>query len=111
MSINNQIELPELLENMYEQAQACMVYGCYHYPLFTLAMEELFRFGESSFREAVKEMGVPKKVCNQKNADLQSWAYEEDFIDDARMKQWSALRSLRNSTRGGFGYSTTLQPS
>jgi hypothetical protein len=62
--------VPDYLEQMFERAQGCAVYGCYHYPLFTLAVEELFRLKESALREAVRETGASKTVLKKSYADL-----------------------------------------
>ncbi|SNZ07420.1 hypothetical protein SAMN06265368_0939 [Cohaesibacter gelatinilyticus] len=73
-----------------------MVYGCYHYPLFTLGKEELFRFGESAFREAIKEAKPPQSLLKKRYADLQTWAHEEGLINDDEARRWNASRQLRN---------------
>jgi hypothetical protein len=98
LSIRHQIELPEMLQDMFDRARACMVYGCYHYPLFTLGSEELFRFGESAFREAIKEFGASKTVLEKPYAQLQKWAHDHGLTDDDAAKRWKASRFLRNTT-------------
>ena len=98
LSAKFEIELSEMLQDMFDRAVACMVYGCYHYPLFTLGFEEMLRFQESAFREAVKTTGASKTVLSKMYAPLQSWALEQGFLDDAHAKQWNASRSLRNAT-------------
>lgn len=98
LSVKHQIELPSMLQDMFDRAQACLVYGCYHYPLFTLGFEELFRFGESAFREAVKEFGASKTVVGKPYGQLQKWAHEQGLLDDDSERRWHASRSLRNST-------------
>ncbi|MEJ8560145.1 hypothetical protein QTO30_02060 [Yoonia sp. GPGPB17] len=90
--------VPDYLEQMFERAQGCAVYGCYHYPLFTLAVEELFRLKESALREAVRETRASKTVLKQSYADLLKWAYKENLIDQQRHDQWQAARELRNIT-------------
>ncbi|WP_417261441.1 hypothetical protein [Celeribacter sp.] len=96
LEITIDVELPEYLQNMFERAQACIVYGCYNYPLFTLGLEELFRFCESAFREAVKETGISTSKM-KRYVDFQEWALRENVIDEAAAKQWGAARRLRNS--------------
>lgn len=98
LSVTIDIDLPSYLQEMFERAQACMVYGCYHYPLFTLGHEELFRFGESAFREAIKETGASKTVIQKSYANLQKWANKENLIDSVEAERWSASRTLRNAS-------------
>jgi len=97
LSVTIDVELPDYLQEMFDRDQACIVYGCYHYPLFTLGIEELFRFGESAFREAIKESRPSKSVLRRTYADLQKWACEQGILDDVAAKRWSASRDLRNS--------------
>lgn len=97
LDVTLQVDLPPYLQEMFDRAQASMVYGCYHYPLFTLGIEELFRFGESAFLEAIKE-AAPNKSFKKKNyAALQKWALDDGLINDATAKRWDASRHLRNS--------------
>lgn len=98
LSIKPLVTLPTYLQDMFERAQGCMVYGCFYYPLFTLGIEELFRFSESALREAVKETGAPKSVQKMKYAPLIDWAHDNDFLTDSMHGRWHAGRSLRNST-------------
>lgn len=97
LDVSLEIDLPPFLTEIFDRAQASMVYGCYHYPLFTLGMEELFRFGESAFREAIKEAEPPSGLTKRRYADLQKWASEEGLIDNAAASRWNASRQLRNS--------------
>ena len=91
------VNLPEYLQGMFDRAKACIVYGCYHYPLFTLGVEELYRFGESAFREAVKETKPSDRILRSRFAALQKWALKQNLLDDESAKRWDALRKLRNS--------------
>ncbi len=90
--------LPEELVEIYSRAQACMVYGCYHYPLFTMGCEELFRFGESSARLAARE--IPEIETSRKTNFF--WLIETfkklKLIDEKGAVRWQATRSLRNSS-------------
>lgn len=97
LDVSLEINLPPFLAEMFDRAQASMVYGCYHYPLFTLGMEELFRFSESAFREAIKEAEPPRNLTKKRYVDLQEWASEEGLTDIATASRWNASRQLRNS--------------
>lgn len=97
LDVSIDVELPEYLQQMFDRAQACIVYGCYHYPLFTLGIEELFRFGESAFREAIKETKPSKSTLKKTYAEIQNWACEQGLLDNVSAKRWSASRDLRNS--------------
>lgn len=74
-----------------------MVYGCYHYPLFTLGIEELFRFGESAFNEAITKAGAPRKIAKGRYEQQQIWAHAQGIVSDEELKRWTASRALRNS--------------
>lgn len=97
LDVSLEIDLPPFLAEIFDRAQASMVYGCYHYPLFTLGMEELFRFGESAFREAIKEAEPPSGLTKKRYVDLQKWAFNEGLIDIAAASRWESSRQLRNS--------------
>ncbi|WP_170332312.1 hypothetical protein [Ruegeria arenilitoris] len=98
LSIKPSEALPAYLQDMFDRAQGSMVYGCFYYPLFTLGIEELFRFSESALREAVKETGALKSVQKMKYAPLIDWAHDNDLLTDSMHGRWHAGRSLRNST-------------
>lgn len=98
LSIEIQGSLPAALREIYEHAQSCMVYGCYHYSLFTLGSEELFRFNESALRAAISEMGASAAVLKKNYAKLIDWAKDEALIDPDSANRWHAGRQLRNST-------------
>ncbi|MCV6621851.1 MAG: hypothetical protein OIF51_08895 [Cellvibrionaceae bacterium] len=97
LSVNIEISIPEFLIEVFERAQSCMVYGCYHYPLFTLGIEELFRFGESAFGEAVIKAGAPRKIAKGRYEQQQIWAHAQGIVSDEELKRWTASRALRNS--------------
>lgn len=90
--------LPPYLLEAFDRAKACIVYGCYHYPLLTLGIEELFRFQESALREAAKEAEASKVVQKKKYAELIDWAWQHGYLKDDEKDRWHAGRSLRNST-------------
>lgn len=98
LSIELDTLLPSELREIYSRAQAAMVYGCYHYPLFTLGCEELYRFQESSLRAAVGETGATARVLKMKYAVLVDWAKDAGFMDARMADRWHAGRWLRNST-------------
>lgn len=98
LSVKFEVKLPRYLYDMYERAQACIVYGCYHYPLFTLGTEELFRFSESALREAVKEAGASKSVQQKRFRPLIEWAHKNGYLTESAQSRWQASRELRNST-------------
>ncbi len=105
LSVELEISLPDFLDKMFRRAQSCMVYGCYSYPLFTLGIEELFRFGESAFAEAMKIADAPKAISRGKYFEQQEWAKSQGLMDDETARRWEASRRLRNSVshkRGNF---------
>ena len=98
LSFKFDISLPPFVESIYARAQSCMVYGCYHYPLFTLGIEELYRYLESALRAAVEEAGASSTVRKYPYAKLIIWAKNEGLIAPEKVSIWDAGRGLRNST-------------
>lgn len=97
LSVELDPSIPEELREIFERIKACMVYGCYHYPLFTTAIEELLRYNESILKFAGKALsinGPPEKTNFHK---LIEWFGNNGFLDAAEKQRWHAGRELRNS--------------
>lgn len=89
-------KLPDDLQEMYRRAQACMVYGCYHYPLFTMGSEELLRFLESTLKAALLAFDAPRKVLKSAFSQQIDWACANGLMDNTTAERWHAVRQLRN---------------
>lgn len=96
LSFELDASLPSELREIYSRAQATMVYGCYHYPLFTSGCEELHRFQESVLRAAISETGATSSTLKKKYKDLLDWSLNAGFMDARTLARWHASRDLRN---------------
>ena len=90
--------VPRDLHEIFGRAQAVMVYGCYHYPLFTLGVEELFRYYESLLRHVLGPDGIDKNGQSLHFASLIERAVKKQLISSDDVASWQAGRQLRNST-------------
>lgn len=89
-------EIPEELREMFGRIQACMVYGCYHYPLFTMGSEEMYRFLETALKAAVRTAGASNRVLNGTFSDHIDWAARNSVICDEQVCCWRGALALRN---------------
>jgi hypothetical protein len=88
-------DVPEDIRNLFEVARAAMLYGYLFYPLYTLAMEQLFRVGEAAVAVKCKQLGAPKD--KKKFTDRIDWLAERGVFDRSRFSAWHTLRRMRNS--------------
>ncbi len=98
LSISLPDEAPNDLSEIFERARAVIVYGCYHYPLFTLGFEELLRYHESLLKFALGVDGLDKNGRSLNFASLIDKAVKKKLISDHDRESWHAARELRNST-------------
>lgn len=103
LSFELDTDLPSYLIEMFDRAQACIVYGCYYYPLLSLGSEELFRFQESALREAAKESGASKAIQSTSYVKLIDWAWRNGLLNECERDHWHAARTLRNSASHKVG--------
>ncbi len=88
-------QIPEDIQKLYEVTRGTMTYGYYYYPIFTVAVEQLFRIVESSVSYVCKALSSPAsiKTFNRKI----EWLIETGIIEANEKVRWDGLRSLRNS--------------
>lgn len=98
LSISLSNKVPTDLCEIFERSQAAIVYGCYHYPLFTLGFEELLRYYESLLKFKLGVDGKNEKGKPLSFADLIKRAVENKLITDTDQLSWDAARKLRNLT-------------
>lgn len=96
LSFELQRNIPDELQEMYRRAQACIIYGCYDYPLFTMGSEELFRFLESALKAALLAIGSPPNVLKRVFSQQIDWARANGLMGNATADRWHAARHLRN---------------
>jgi hypothetical protein len=85
--------VPEEIRDLFEVARAAMCYGCFFYPLWTLAAEQLFRVAEAAVRARCRTLraGTGNLSFKQGLAFLAKHAPQDVEIID-----WNAVRYLRN---------------
>ena len=98
LSISLPNEAPENLREIFGRARAVIIYGCYHYPLFTLGFEELLRYHESLLMFVLGTDGFDKNGRPLNFASLIDKAVKLKLISDHERDSWHAGRELRNST-------------
>ncbi len=88
-------QVPEKIQKLYEVTRATMTYGYYYYPIFTVAVEQLFRIVESSVSYVCKTLGSPAsiKTFNHKI----EWLIELGILEGCKKARWDSLRRLRNA--------------
>lgn len=90
--LNN--EVPIEIRRLFEVARGAMVYSYYFYPLYTLAIDQLSRVGETALFHKAKQNGYSKKVPTF--SDMIKFLKEKNVLDDEKQKEWEFLRDFRN---------------
>jgi hypothetical protein len=90
--------VPANVRDLFEIARGALVYGYFFYPLFTLALEQLFRVGETAISERRKQAGASiheggRKYRFKENVD---WLRRNNQISEDQFEEWEALRDARN---------------
>jgi hypothetical protein len=86
--------VPRDVQALFEVARGAMAYGYFFYPLFTLAMEQLFRVAEAAVAHKYTALGAPKSTRNFKGRIDR--LVDEGIIPRAEVGLWDAIRELRN---------------
>jgi hypothetical protein len=88
--------VPIEIQRLFEVARGAMAYGFLFYPLYTLALEQIFRVAETALSNKCKDMGAPKPIKTfEKKID---WLISQSVIAAGDVQKWRAIRRLRNST-------------
>ena len=88
-------EVPIEIRGLFEVARGAMVYAYYFYPLYTLAMEQLFRVGEAALLAKLHEIDPSGKRIGFSEAI--GLLAEKGILDESTSKRMHAMRTLRNS--------------
>jgi len=86
--------VPHEIRRLFEVARGAMVYSYFFYPLFTIALEQLFRVGEAAIkaRVALCHTGKSSRDLVKQIEILQ----EAGVLDEPATFRWQQLRTLRN---------------
>jgi hypothetical protein len=82
------------LRDLFGVARGVLLYGCFFYPLFTLAFEQVLRVAEAAVDAKCKAMADP---TSRTYADQLAWLEQQLVIRPADARHWSDIRELRNS--------------
>lgn len=86
--------VPNEVQTLFEVARGAMVYGYFFYPLYNLALEQLFRVAEAAVTFKCKELNAPKS--RDKFSKKIKWLVSEKIIREEEFNRWDAIRHLRN---------------
>ena len=87
--------VPEDIHKLFEVTRGTMTYGYYYYPIFTIALEQLFRIMESSVSHVCKALGIPASIKTY-NHKIE-WLIETGILENSKKAGWDSLRRMRNS--------------
>lgn len=100
---------PGVMQEQFDRARACIVYGCYYYPLFTLGVEELCRFYETALNEFLSKVGSSKSTMRKSFKEKVTWMENNQHFDEQTADRWRSIVGLRNAASHKSSC-TTLPP-
>ena len=86
--------VPSYVQELFEVARGAMAYGYFFYPLYTLAMDQLFRVVEAAVEHKCSALRAPKST--KKFEKRINWLVNKSIIPQSELGQWEAVRKLRN---------------
>lgn len=86
--------VPAEVHGLFAVARGAMLYGCFFYPLFTLASEQLLRAGEASVTLRCRALDAPAAV--KSFFDRIRWLRERAVLTEETESLWHSVRKLRN---------------
>jgi hypothetical protein len=96
-------KVPQDIRALFEVTRGALLYGYLFYPLYDLAVGQLFRVGEAALIHKCTQLGAPK-VKKKKNkerkmtfSDYIDWLAEKGVFSHDEADHWHTLRTLRNS--------------
>lgn len=87
--------VPQDIKDMFEAAQAVICYGYFHYPLFKLGSDQLYRVLDAALGHKCRSVGAPKLECFQNRYE---WLLKRGYIEYAMEQRWQSAVKLRNET-------------
>ena len=88
--------VPTDVQALFEVARGVMVYGYFFYPLYTLAVEQLFRVADAAVLHKCKASGAPNSTKTFEKRI--KWLVDKGIIPHSELTRWDATRKLRNMT-------------
>lgn len=96
LSIKLPTDASEDLLEVFDRVRAVMVYGCYYYPLFSLGVEELYRYHEALIRTALGSAAYKPNGKSHTFNRMIEIAVEQNVLSEKEGEAWHAGRWLRN---------------
>lgn len=87
--------VPREIRCLFETARSALVYGYFHYPLCTLASQQLYRVLETSVTLSCRTLEAPSKT-NTFRLKI-DWLVREGILPDEK-RFWDDIRFLRNES-------------
>jgi len=87
--------VPQDIQALFEVARGALLYGYFFYPLYALAVEQLFRVAEAAVSHQCKALGAPNS--KKRFAEKIRWLAKRGVIPETDIPTWNAVRELRNS--------------
>ena len=92
------LKVPRNVRQYFEAARGALVYGYFFYPLYTLAIEQLFRAAECAVVQKCKETNGRVVDIKGKPIDYYqalAWLRKINFISKDDFHQWDTIRKFR----------------
>ncbi len=87
--------VPFEIHKLFEVARGAAAYGCFFYPLYTLAGEQLYRVAEAAVSAKCKLLGAKSRKVRSFQNKI-SFLHEENVILQQDWIWWDSIRHLRN---------------
>lgn len=88
-------QTPEDVQALFEVARGAMLYGYFFHPLYTLAIEQLFRVGDAAVQHKCKALKAPLS-CKSFNCQI-TWLAKNGVISADDSRWWHDIRVSRNA--------------
>ena len=89
-------QTPKDVQALFEVARGAMLYGYFFYPLYTLAIAQLFRVGDAAVKHKCKALKAPLS-CKSFNCQI-TWLAKNGVISADDSQSWHDIRKSRNVT-------------
>jgi hypothetical protein len=86
--------VPENVRALFEVARSALPYGCFYYPLWAHAQDNLYRVGEAAL-SARFEM-VPGHPSNRSMSNRREWLVKQGVLTGEAAEWWKWATELRN---------------
>ncbi len=99
--------VPAEVRKLFAVARGTILYGYFFYPLLTLGSEQLYRVHEAALRHKWLQISSEGKKDESFNNMLAQFG-SRGLLDATQLRQWTAVRQLRNLTSHPNGQSIYL---